>query len=237
MSILVLSAFPKEQSYYKETALKFVREQAVCGISVRVYAYMTHEIYLACTGMGTTNAALVISALAAVHAFEAIFFSGTAGAIDSKLSIGDVVVANETFDADIFSIHDAVAGTPFESALVNPNTQTATPRFFPSTYPSDKYPEFSTMPFNVYQGRVVTSNHFPSPVALFEFIKSQQPLSIDMESNALYQHAWITKVPCLVVRAISNALDDEGGDKAVADSDVSASDHAAQVVMACIENL
>ena len=44
--------------------------------------------------MGTINAALVFATLAAHLTPDAVFFSGTAGAIDPKLNIGDVVVGN-----------------------------------------------------------------------------------------------------------------------------------------------
>ena len=60
---------------------------------------------------------------------------------------------------------------------------------------------------------------------------------IDMESVALYQFSWASNLPCLVVRGVSNVLDHKGVDEDVAQSDVSSSDHAAMLVLDCINAL
>lgn len=235
MNILILSAFPEEQDYYKQTL------QPQAPIKIGFIEVITCEtasatIYLATTGMGTINAALVLATLAAHLRPDAVFFSGTAGAIDPKLNIGDVVVGQDAFDADILSIHDAVIGTPFEGALINPNTKEKNPQIYSG---SEWLLKSATLPltsrYGLFHGRIATSNHFPAPKELFDQIKANNSMVIDMESAAIYQFGWLTQLPVLVVRAVSNKLDDHGADDKVDSSDIRSSDHAAKLVLHCIE--
>ncbi len=80
MNILILSAFPEEQDYYMHT----LQTQAPIKIGfIEVISCRTENatIYLATTGMGTINASLVLSTLAAHLNPDAVFFSGTAGKV------------------------------------------------------------------------------------------------------------------------------------------------------------
>lgn len=235
-NILILSALPEEQKYY--LANLDVRETKKIGfIDVKIAKYQHHMVYLATTGMGTTNVSFVLAILATSIDFYMAFFSGTAGGIDKNIKIGDVVVATETFDADIMSIHDSVVGTPFESALINPNTKIKTPRFFSSNAEVISKVKLDGWDFSVFKGRIATSNHFPSPKDLFKMIVDNCALIIDMESNPMYQYSSLSGLSCLVIRGVSNILDKTGSDDSIADSDVSSSDHAAMVVLDCISNI
>ncbi len=237
MNILILSAFPEEQDYYKKTLLSQTSFN-IKFIEVISCHTASATIYLATTGMGTTNAALVLATLATHLTLDAVFFSGTAGAIDPKLNIGDVVVGQDAFDADILSIHDAVIGTPFESALINPNKKEKTPRVYSG---NEWLLTSATLPlasrYSLFHGRIATSNHFPAPKELFDQIKEKNSMVIDMESAAIYQAGWLTQLPVLAVRAVSNKLDDQGGDDEVDRSDIKSSDHAAKQVLHCIETI
>lgn len=234
--ILILSAFPDEQKHYMSTLT--VKEKKQLGfVDVTICEQEGVLIYLATTGMGTVNAALVLATVAAQIQFDAVFFSGTSGGIDAGLKIGDVVVATDAFDADIFSIHEAVVGTPFEGALVNPNKKEITPRFFEAHPRLLDHTNTDKWAFGVFKGRIATSNHFPSPAELFAEIRAKNSMVIDMESVALYQFSWVSNLPCLVVRGVSNVLNHKGADDDVAKSDVSSSDHAAMLVLDCVNAL
>lgn len=230
MKILILSAFEEEQTYYHNNL--DLKPNMQLGF-VKVYSCIleTTTLYFATTGMGTINAALTLATLAAQINPDYIFFSGTAGGIDPKLKIGDVIVATQAFDADIFSIHDNVKGTPFEPALINPNNGSLTPRFFTADSNLLKNMHQQSEDFSTQHGILATSNHFPSPESLFQQIKANNAIAIDMESAAIYQYAWLSETPSLIVRGISNLLDSDGHDNNVANSDVCASDRAATLIM------
>lgn len=236
MKILILSAFPTEQNYYKNK-LEILSSFTIGFVETTECKTASATIYLATTGMGTINASLVLATLVAHLNPDAIFFSGTAGAIDPELKIGDVIVGEDAFDADILSVHDAVLGTPFESALINPNTQKETPRIYSSNAFLRQKAISSTSPAHkFFFGRIATSNHFPAPKPLFEQIKSHHAMIIDMESAAIYQFGWLSQLPVLVIRGVSNQLNHQGEDDDIAASDVnSSSEHAAELVLDCIE--
>ncbi|MCH9745059.1 MAG: 5'-methylthioadenosine/S-adenosylhomocysteine nucleosidase [Gammaproteobacteria bacterium] len=236
MKILILSAFPEEQNYYKNNLEVTQAETQIGFVKLTTCRLDSTTIYLATTGMGTPNAALTLASLTSTLELDAIFFSGTSGAVQKNLKIGDVVIATEIFDADILSIHDNVIGTPFESALINPNILEKTPRFYPA-HPAllACTKEINSSKYNILHGRIASSNHFPSPKNLFEEIKNNNAMVIDMESSAIYQFAWLSKIPTLVVRGVSNTLDEKGDDSDVANSDLNCSDHAAEVVLNCIK--
>lgn len=231
--ILILSAFPHEQAYYKKH-LAHIERKKVGYITVDIYDFNGATIYLATTGIGTINASLVLATLAAKIKLDAVFFSGTSGGIDQRLNIGDAVIASETFDADLFSIHDTLTDTPFEEALTNPNTKQKELQFFNASQALCSHINKDKWAFNILEGTVATSNHFPSPAALFKVIKAQNALAIDMESTAIYQFSWATGLPSLVIRSVSNLLDSDGHDDNVDNSDIASSDHSAMVVLDCI---
>lgn len=235
MNILILSAFPEEQDYYKKT-LPLHTSLKIEFIEVISCRTNDSTIYLVTTGMGTINAALVLATLAAHLKPDAVFFSGTAGAIDPQLNIGDVVVGQDAFDADILSVHNAVLGTPFESALINPNKKEKTPLIYPANeWLLKSITLVQTVRYPLFHGRIATSNHFPAPKELFDQIKENNAMIIDMESAAIYQFGWLTQLPVLVVRAVSNKLDAQGTDNEMNSSNIKSSDHAAKLVLHYIE--
>jgi adenosylhomocysteine nucleosidase len=235
-NVLVLSAFPEEQSLYF-SKLTILRKEKIGFVDVSMCEYNNISIYFATTGMGTINASLVLACLSSSLKFDAVFFSGTSGGIDKRLKIGDVVVASDTFDADILSIHDEVIGTPFESALTNPNNSKKTPKSFKASPTLLEYSDGSNHKFSIFKGTVATSNHFPTPSFLFDKIKEKNAMVIDMESTAIYQFSWLAKLPCLVIRGVSNCIDNQGNDDQVDQSDISSSDNAAILVMDCLKRL
>ena len=83
-------------------------------------------------------------------------------------------------------------------------------------------------------GTVVSSNSFPAPKELFDKIKDKNPDSIDMETSAFYQVAWLLKIPSLAVRGISNVLNQNGIDDKIHQSDVPGSTRAAAIVLLAI---
>lgn len=234
---VILSAFDGEQKHYEKN-LKSLQILEVNGVRYRTGQYLGKNIVLGCTGMGTSSCAA-----AATHALisfkpKYVYFSGTSGAIDPTLKIGDVVIGRNALDADILEIHTAVIGTPFESALIHPIVNKQVPRVFEADTDLLHYATEVAhgLKFKSQVGLLATSNYFPSPPNVFKKVKKENALTMDMESSAFYQIAWIFGAKALAVRGVSNELDAEGNDENVASSkvDLSAS-HAAQVVLSTIE--
>ena len=141
----------------------------------------------------------------------------------------------KAFEAEIQSAFTVLEGTPFESCLTHPLNK----KTIPSIYSADNEllsiaakTNFSESQARI--GTVVSSNSFPAPKELFDKIKDKNPDSIDMETSAFYQVAWLLKIPSLAVRGISNVLNQNGIDDKIHQSDVPGSTRAAAIVLLAI---
>jgi adenosylhomocysteine nucleosidase len=142
------------------------------------------------------------------------------------------VVAESAFEAEIQNAFQILKGTPFETCLTHPLKN----QIFPQTYSCDtellkiaRQLSF-TSKNKIYFGNMVTSNNFPAPVELYEEIKNRNALSIDMETSAIYQVAWLFDIPILAIRGISNVLTSAGTDDNIQASNLSDSAMAAATV-------
>ncbi len=210
MRILILSAFPEEMSNFIK---RFSNLETIQLNSVRVQycQYYESQIYFAFTGMGTVCAGVLMGLMKQAIDPDIVIFMGTAGGIANHLKIGDVIIARIAVDVDIFYLHSRVKGTPFEQALLNPINQKSTPEVYSAGRILDLMHGLN-LERDYYLGTVATSNYFPAPEAAFKIIKQLGVLSIDMESSAIYQAGWLLNMDTIVIRSISNMLDEHGTD-------------------------
>ena len=234
----ILSAMPEELEYFQSIFQKDTcNSYLVNGLEFKVYEYKNKKILLANTGLGTTFAASVLTLIH--HHFHPsyIFFSGTAGGINHSLKLRDVIIVEKAFEAEIQGAFELLPNTPFEGCLTHPLKQQA----FPPIYSADAEllniaSNVSSTDSSIYTGTVVSSNAFPAPQELFDRIKSADPYSIDMETSAIYQVAWLLKLRVIAVRGISNILKHNGTDDKVHESDVrGSSEAAAKVVLKIVD--
>jgi len=230
VDIAIFAAMPEELEFFR---IKF-KEYPIIKLSAKgfdfiVYEYNNKKILLAETGLGTAFAASVLTFIHQHFSPKYIFLTGTAGATHTDLKICDVVIAEKAFEAEIQDIFTLLKGTSFETCLTHPMKR----KCFPSVYCADKHlldiarnSELSEVK-KTHFGTVVSSNTFPAPKELFEKIKQLNPYSIDMETSAFYQIAWLLQIPVLAVRGISNILNYAGLDENMHEADVKGSAKAA----------
>lgn len=236
----IFSAMPEELEFFQKTFAQTKTETIqVQGFEFKIYEYNNKRILVAYTGLGTTFAASIATLIYHHFSPEYILLSGTAGGIKSGLKLRDVVIVENAFEAEIQGAFKLLKNTPFESALIHPlNNQC-----FPQIYSADE--ELLQIASNIdfsgitaHKGTVVSSNAFPAPQELFDNIKNQNPCSIDMETSAFYQIAWLFKARVLAIRGISNILNHDGTDDKVHESDLKgAAEAAAKVVLKILDAL
>jgi uncharacterized protein len=225
----ILSSMPEELEYYdiffSNTSFELIKIES---FTFKIYDYNSKKILIACTGLGTIFASSLLTLVHCHFHPDYVLFSGTAGGINTTLNIGDILIAEQAYEAEIQEAFKLLPGTPFENCLNHPLKK----ENFPAIYKANdelvkiakSINDFDKM---IHCGTVVSSNAFPAPLDLYEKIKQENPYSIDMETSALYQIAWLLKIPVLVIRGISNLLDANGGDKNINQSDVKGSATAA----------
>jgi len=224
------------------------RDVTVDGYVFRAGVLNGREVVIGRSGAGKVNAAVVATLMLSHFKPTAVFFSGTAGALDPALRQGDVVVGVTVAQ------HDAGALTASgmrRSGLRNPVTGELEPVLVPApvpllatarrsiqglTLPSLKIPEGERVP-RVLEGVIVTGDVFVTdPIRRDELRSALGATAVEMEGAAVVQTCRQFAVPCLVVRGIT---DRANGD---ASADYRqfigvASQNAAAVVAATIRGL
>lgn len=162
-----------------------------------------HEVVLVQSGIGKVMSALSVGFLVDVFAVDAIINTGSAGAIDSSLKIGDVVVA------DRLAYHD-VDVTAFGYAFGQMAQQ-------PLYFESSKYfiSELKKVLDNPKIGLITSSDSFISNPTKIVEIKSHFPedLAVEMEGASIAQAATALGKPFVIIRAISDTADHDANVK------------------------
>lgn len=205
----------------------------------KIYDYQSHKVLVSPTGVGTTFSACILTLINSHFDSEYFFICGTAGGIKADLKLRDVIIAEKAFEAEIQDIFAMLKNTPFESCLKHPIKN----EYFPAHYSANLEllnicNSLSISDIRIHKGTVVSSNAFPAPKELFDKIKKFDPYSIDMETSAFYQTAWLLNIKIVAIRGISNVLNADGTDEKVHESDVKgSSDAAAKVLLTILDRM
>lgn len=174
------------------------------------------QVVLCCSGYGTTNAAATASHLIQKFHPEGLIFCGVAGATDLSLKVGDVVFGEIAYEVEIQGLHEALKDTPFTQDSLHPFRHENLPSEFSANPELLSFAKSliakTELPFFLCSGILATTQTYPAPKNLYDFIMSKKTMAIDMESSAIYQTCWLFNTPSLVIRGISNKLNQEGDD-------------------------
>jgi adenosylhomocysteine nucleosidase len=163
-----------------------------------VYEGMLNDtpVAIVCCGVCKVNAAIAAQALIIKHRVSAVMVSGTAGGIDTRLGVGDTVVATEAMYHDVIP-QNLTKFIPnmrepiFKSDTVLLNTcREALERHKP------KQP--------IYFGRIVTGEKFITQEGREGIINQFTPLCVDMETAAVAHVCYMHGVPFIAVRSVSD---------------------------------
>lgn len=239
VELAILSAMP-EELVDLEHYLGFYDEGmriSSQGLNFTIYKYQKIKILIACTGIGTTFAASVFTLIHERFRPDYFLFTGTAGGLSSACKIRDVVLAESAYEAEMQDVFSTVINTPFASCLKNALNNLDIPAIYSAhreMLEMINTIDFSANNITVHQGKIVSSNAFPTPIELFAKIKMAKPLAIDMETSAIYQAAWLLDAKALAVRGISNLINQQGADDKIHESDIEGSSKAANQILVII---
>lgn len=153
-----------------------------------------HEVVLVQSGIGKVMSAMAVTLLVEVFSVDGIINTGSAGAVNHELKIGDVVVA------DKLAYHD-VDVTAFGYAFGQMAQQ-------PLYFESSKYfvSELKKAIENPVVGLITSSDSFISSDGRIAEIKKNFPdvLAVEMEGASIAQAATALKKPFVIIRAMSD---------------------------------
>jgi adenosylhomocysteine nucleosidase len=231
-----------------ERRLTDARDVEVRGFVFRQGHISGRPVVVGRTGTGKVNAAIAATVLISHFRPEAAFFSGTAGAADPGLGLGDVVIGTAVAHHDIGQQTPAglqrrgprhpISGELDSVLLPAPNVLVEVSRRATRalTLPPIAIGKGERAP-RIVEGIVVTGEMFVANLAQRdELRKNLNAAAVEMEGAAFVQTCRYFDVPCLVVRSVTDRAD---GQAMISYQAVraAASENAAAVVAAIIGSL
>ena len=199
--------------------LKNPRPLKVEGLDFTLGELRGQKVVLARVGFGKVNAALAATLLREHFRPRALIFTGNAGALNPAYVQGDVIVGT------LITHHDFGMVTPggFEHWRTrNPITNERNPLYFPAeerllraARGAAKQVKLARIDPNagardpaVHEGIIVTGDVFVADPAKSRALReSFRADAVEMEGAAVAQVCWQFRVPCLVVRSVSDRAD------------------------------
>lgn len=192
----VLGAMPDEIKHLN-ALLTDRRTQKIGGVEFFEGILDDKEIILCCAGMGKANAAAATQLLCTHFGVQAIIFSGIAGNMTDKITVGDVVIGGTLL------YHDAERRMIAECY---PNLQ---------EFCGDAHlvaaAEAACKANDVHYivGKIATGDDFVGDSATKNAIAAKcAPDCVEMEGAAVAHIAAKNDVPCVVLRAMSDDADE-----------------------------
>lgn len=231
-----------------ESRLQGSREVPVRGYLFRVGTLSGRQVVVGRTAAGKVNAAIVATLLIDYFNPSALFFSGTAGAIDQSLLPGDVVIGTGVVQHDVGmltaagiqrrGLRNSVTGEMDPLVVPAPDVLLAAAQQAVSglTLPLIESADGKRQP-RIVEGVIVTGDVFLSDgVRRDELRNSFGARAVEMEGAAMVQACRQFGVPCLVVRSITDRADGQAMTN-YTQFIAAASENAGSVVAAIIARL
>ncbi len=216
----ILGAFGTEVKFLV-AQLEGAEERRIEGLSFWTGRLKGRRVVVARSGVGKVNAA-VTATLLQVHFHPAeVIFSGIAGAANPELRPGDLVIAEKTAQHDYGNVtakglERKGARCPISGAR-NPIFFHADPRLLKAALEAKDRVRFDPIDHGsgphaprVVQGVVATGDIFVAlPAKRDELRRELGADAIEMEGAAVAQVCYQWKIPCLVIRSISDTADEK----------------------------
>ena len=180
-------------------AMEIERAQTVYGVKFHIGKIGGASVAAVCCSIGTINAAACASVLIREFGATAVVNIGVAGSACDELNILDVVLSDEMVfhDADTWIIKKYY---PFrESFAADQNL---------IRQAEESIAKMKDRNFNYKIGRIATGDMFVNDLARKnDIVERHNPLCVEMEGAAIGQIAYMSGVPFLVIRSLSDKSD------------------------------
>jgi len=192
-------------------------EMTVQGIRFTTGSLKDRRVVLAHSGMGKVNAAMAATLLVEQFQPTHVLFTGIAGGLNPDLRPGDVVIGAKT------AYHDYGEWTPEGFRVgrtVDPFTGKPNPLFFPADAGLLAVAEKAALGLKlapvkmasgeriprVVTGVIVTGDAFVASAAKKDALRKEfNADATEMEGAAVAQICWQRRVPCVILRSLSDS--------------------------------
>lgn len=193
----IIGAMEEEVTILKRK-LNDMNEINIAHVKFYVGKLNHKEVVLTQSGIGKVNASISTTLLIEKFNPEVVINTGSAGALDQTLSIGDILVSNHVL------YHDANAtafGYEYGQIPQMPKTYTTDPTLLKKTMHV-----LEQQQLNGKVGMIVSGDSFIGSSEQRQKIKQQFPeaMAVEMEATAIAQTCYQFKVPFIVTRVVSD---------------------------------
>ena len=198
MIIGIMGAMPDEVDQLC-AKLENVTVEPYGGVEYHRGTLAGKQVVVCCAGMGKANAAATTQVLITRYGAEKIIFSGIAGNMTSKISIGDVVIGKTVL------YHDA----QLDMICQNPpylKEYAGDPALIAAAEKA-----CAEAGVKALTGKIATGDLFVGDSETKAAIEAKcAPDCVEMEGAAVSQIAAKNDVPCVILRAMSDNADEDG---------------------------
>lgn len=161
------------------------------------------EVVVVRSGIGKVNAAICTQILVDQFHVDVIINTGIAGSLDAEIDIGDIVISTDAVEHDMDA---SIFGDPIGQI----------PQMDTFSFPADEslvklakeVNEKANPDVHTWIGRVVSGDQFVSSGEKKEqLIRVFDAKCSEMEGAAIAHAAYLNKISCVIIRAISDKAD------------------------------
>ena len=198
----IIGAMEEEVAHLKEAMQveKTVERAAMTFVKGKLDG---KDVVVVRSGIGKVNAGICAQILADLFEVDTLINTGVAGSLDAALDIGDIVISTDAVqhDMDVSALGDPVGQIPRMDTFAFP----ADERLVQLAVQAN---EEANPDIHTFTGRVVSGDQFVSNGAVKERLVTQfQAKCTEMEGAAIAQAAYLNKISCVIIRAISDKAD------------------------------
>ena len=161
------------------------------------------DVVVVRSGIGKVNAAVCTQILIDRFGADVIINTGVAGSLDAKIDIGDMVVSTDLVehDMDTTAFGDPLGQVPRMDTFSFPADVELVKKAVLSN--EEANPDIKT-----FTGRIVSGDQFvSSPDVKEKLVENFGAKCTEMEGAAIAHVAYLNKVSCVIIRAISDKAD------------------------------
>lgn len=207
----ILGAF-RDEVKLLEDSIQHKQEVTIKGIRFVTGDFRGHSVVVALTGVGKVNAAMTTTILLMNWQPQQLIFTGIAGGVNPEILPGDMVIAKSTIQHDFGKINP-------QGMLVwntrNPINGVENPKYFPAdsmlflraTKAANltKFKEIEGRKIKIMTGIIATGDVFVNSDEKVKTLQEQiKADATEMEGAAVAQVCYELKIPCLILRSISD---------------------------------
>ena len=198
----IIGAMEEEVAHLKEAMQveKTVERAAMTFVKGKLDG---KDVVVVRSGIGKVNAGICAQILADLFEVDTLINTGVAGSLDAALDIGDIVISTDAVqhDMDVSALGDPVGQIPRMDTFAF----RADERLVQLAVQAN---EEANPDIHTFTGRVVSGDQFVSDGAVKERLVTQfQAKCTEMEGAAIAQAAYLNKISCVIIRAISDKAD------------------------------